>query len=252
MPKGQDATPTVCPHCGNTFHRSSHVAKCPDNPAIRATVAQLLTDASNGGCIVSEQTYTTRAQSCGLPVPCRQTLRNLHGSWDNVAVAFGLPDRTDKPPTLKVCEHCGQPCHPKVIAAHEAHCLHRPDVKALVRRYAEGDMPGVAVGIREYRDRVEVANRTAPKGQRAPAVQTLRQHLGVWAAIVNWCGLITEDQAIDRQSAIEVQKEIAQMAAERALLAQDAERAYMLPVLEVRPAPGLRVNGRECVRCVLR
>lgn len=172
------------------------------------------------------------------------------------------------------CPHCGKESTAAAMGRHIPVCISNPTnharYKALMTDYDD-----VGVTYSEYQARV------AEHG--APAVTSLCRMtgMGTWDDILAWFGLrpaVTPaavrtcpvcgktfkalgfahhyracgGNAEARQMAQEVRDETALIAYEARVLANEMAGGYGLAVAAILPAPGLHINGHECVRLVLR
>jgi hypothetical protein len=241
-----------CPHCAvefNTRVLTQHTRVCPDSPAVHAAIAAALPDRDKPGIALSAHRYGNNRVFHGAP--SATVLLAKWGTWAGVVAAFGLlppeDDYADRIANLhrpQTCPHCRRSFAASVLRRHADVCPENPAIRdAIIAAMQNEVYPGFAVSLAEYQERAV--------GKAVTNVKTLKQHFGSWRNTVAYYGLrlTTDAELLELRELAEMR---AQMAAERALLEQDAERAYLLPVLRVREMPGLRVNGRECVACVLR
>jgi hypothetical protein len=247
------AEATTCPHCGGTFSVPTikqHLRACPDAPTVHAAIAEALADPDKPGFALSAHRYNNRRVFLGAPGHTT-VLPRYGNTWAGVCEAFGLlppeDDYSERIANLhrpQTCPHCRRSFAASVLRRHADVCPENPALRdAIIAAMQNVAYPGFAVSLAEYQEHAAGAPITG--------VKTLKQHFGSWRNTVAYYGLrmTTDSELMELRELAEMR---AQMAAERALLAEDAARAYMLPVARVLPAPGLRVNGRECVRCVLR
>jgi len=143
---------------------------------------------------------------------------------------------------------------------HDSVCAKHPDIRARTLTALTSSVPGVGKTWKEY-------DRTY-RALRALSVPTLlRQYAPTWAGVLDAFGLEVPPDARKRRPArTEKQRRMtaqqreqaacddvaAQRAAARAVLDAERDRQYGIEVCRVVPEPGLRINGNECVRLILR
>jgi hypothetical protein len=228
-----------------------HERACPDNPVVREALALALADPNCPGYACSTRSYVNRRVFYSAPSIDVLILR--YKSWDVVCAEFGLIAPITGPNGKRtgagthpfaVCPHCGVKFRSSALGNHERTCPSREDLRAAIIALAEHpDMPGMAVSSAVYTERSQ--------GYAVPSRRTLELHFGTWHKAMLHFGLATQrnQEEIERRIMAEIQEERENV---RRILRTEREGAYGLAVLAVLPAPGLTVNGRECVRLVLR
>jgi len=172
------------------------------------------------------------------------------------------------------CPHCGKQTTAAALGRHAPVCLRNPVNRARIREQLTA-YDDVGVTYSEYSARIVE--------QGAPGVTTLRRLTGfdAWDDVLAWfdlqpavplanvrtcpiCGKTFKALGYAHHAAkcaggkeaaaiaAEVATETALIAYEARVLANEMTGGYGLSVAKVLPAPGVFVNGRECVRCVLR
>lgn len=245
---------TTCPHCNREISRRSlpqHVRVCPDNPPIHDAIAGAIADPYRPGYAVCTRVYKNQRVLYGAP--CVSTVLEHYGSWPESCIAYGLtPPDGDTPIRRGVdgrrekgeCPHCHREIGASMFGRHVAICPERSDLRDIIT--AALQHPDIAgAGVNQY------AYNVQSSGQSIPRRQTLIAHFGSWAQALHHYGLSTEldMQTIERTAMAEI------AAAEREarrIVSEERNGGYGLAVAKVKPAPGLRVNGRECVRLELR
>lgn len=235
MPRGLGAL-TPCRHCGVEFRAarlSSHEAKCPASPAVRAAIRAALTDPADPARAVPRAAYAEARLTTGAP--SHSLLLNRYGSWTAAAAAFGLKPPAAVRPTA-ACPHCQMAVAVNTLKTHAAACPERPGVQArLYEAVARPEVPGAAITETEYRERYE-------RGELDPALPSpysLLAHFGAWGGVCAWLGLRPA-----RDEELRAAQELAQAAAD-----QERVRAIMrqergprgLEVCRVRELPDGRV-----------
>jgi predicted RNA-binding Zn-ribbon protein involved in translation (DUF1610 family) len=267
-----------CPHCGKEAG-AQHFPACPKRPALRASILQLLTDVAHPGCAVSKREYEKRRIAAGVTACSDRGLITFYGSWPAACAAYGLKIEHGEKLRRKVCPHCGMESSRIRIAYHIGRCQNNPVVKeriiAALRSPAQNANEGEGATRAEY-------SRRADADDTLPSARTLTEHCGgTWDKVLAHYGLVLVKHSVmlecphcgrniarggwgmhakacaggtaeERAELGEVEKEEQARQSERRILADDAARAHSLAVARVKPAPGLRVNGRECVRLELR
>lgn len=167
-------------------------------------------------------------------------------------------ERTHNYPLI-ACPHCGREVPSNASDMHMSVCAHRPEMRARILAALTTDVPGVGARLKDY-DRARIAHGAAH------ATTPIRAYGGTWTAVLEAFGLVPWESPNKRtprtpqqarmtarqreQAAIE---DVAQMEADaRRVLAAEYDAAHTLKAYRVEPEPGLRVNGNECVRLMLR
>lgn len=161
---------------------------------------------------------------------------------------------------MTTCPHCGREVPRNMAAMHESVCAHRPEMKARILAALTSDVAGVGVKMSVY--------ERAAKSRGAPPVSTLLRNFGgTWLAVLESFGLDVPSDARKRRAArtpaqqrmtakqreaAAIEETDAERAIAQAVLREERDRQYGITVCRVDPEPGLRINGRECVRLVLR
>jgi hypothetical protein len=173
--------------------------------------------------------------------------------------------------TPATCPHCGKETTSAALGRHAPVCMRNPaNWSRLIAILTAED--GVGITYSEYEAMAERAD--------LPGITTLRRQTGTtsWDGILAAFGLESPEE-LERTCAkcgrtfkgrgyvlhegscggkrwvnlaTEVEQESAVIEHEAFILEKDAAIAHSLAVARVKPAPGLRVNGRECVRLELR
>jgi endogenous inhibitor of DNA gyrase (YacG/DUF329 family) len=173
--------------------------------------------------------------------------------------------------TPATCPHCGKETTSAALGRHAPVCMRNPaNWERMLALLTAEDGAGIT-----YSDYEALAERDG-----LPGITTLRRQTGTtsWDGILAAFGLVPQEEvertcpkcgrifrgrglALHEGScggkrwtnlATEVEQESALIEHEAHILEQDKMQAQCLPVRRVQPAPGLRVNGREVVRCELR
>jgi endogenous inhibitor of DNA gyrase (YacG/DUF329 family) len=173
--------------------------------------------------------------------------------------------------TPATCPNCGKETTSAALGRHAPVCMRNPDnwSRLLAILTAED---GIGITYSEYEAMVERDN--------LPAITTLRRQTGTtsWDGVLAAFGLVPQEElertcpkcgrifrgrglALHEGScggkrwvnlANEVEQESAIIEHEAHILEQDKLQAQCLPAYRVEPAPGLRINGRELVRSMIR
>lgn len=158
------------------------------------------------------------------------------------------------------CPHCGREVPGNMSDMHASVCAHRPAMKAAILATITSDVPGVGIPMQQYEKR-----RHAHGALHLSTL--LRNYGGTWPAVLDAFGLaLPEDQRKRRPARTEKQQRMtpaqreqaacadvaAQHAAMRSVLETERNRQYGIEVCRIVSEPGLRINGNECVRLVLR
>lgn len=238
-----------CPHCNVDVHVKSlsrHVRLCPDNPPVHEAIRECMTDPDAPGVQLSTPRYDARRVLYGVPQSALLEIR--YGNWTLAGQAFGLEPSAGRLGmhllTPSTCPYCGKTFACSVLHRHTATCPEKPELREAILAVMRSKIyPQFAALQIEYRE----AFSPIP----IPTLSSLRKHFGSWRNAVEYYGL----QLAPEGELMEL-REMAKIKAvadhEARLLREDEEHAGAFKVARMRPEPGLRVNGRECVRLELR
>lgn len=157
------------------------------------------------------------------------------------------------------CPHCGKEYSSNKFPHHVRICVDAPGTRDAIAAALESDTPGVGILEAEY--------RLISRGLGIPARSTLTRRYGTWGAVLAAFGLrypqrnaprtytattVTPRATLAQKEALAI-ADVAQLEADaRRTLAAEYDAAHTLHGYRVHDAPGLRVNGRPCVRVELR
>lgn len=155
--------------------------------------------------------------------------------------------------TQKVtCAYCNCDLWYGKLESHQDACIRNPAVESRLIAALTSDTPGVGVSCENY--------RLTYREKNAPAPATLNRHFGnAWGDVLAAFGLKVPARtyvrrqdartAVERQAEQDMDAWRNQM---REVVRSERYHLYGFTVCRITPEPGLRINGRECVRMELR
>jgi hypothetical protein len=255
-PVGTPMPRTTCPHCRRDVGNRHFDTMCPSHPDAQAVIGRLLANPAAPGVARSTTAYMEaraayQAVDGSVDVPNAVTLSRHYGTWPAACAHFGLITSS----AVRVdCPYCRQSFSGPQAAYHSDYCPDNPALRPLMwAALTDGCAPGEAVGVTEYSDR-RLTMTPMPPDENALCRWAGTYH---WEEVLAKLGLVRQRRTCrpavesERFKAVSAQVEMEAEAAARALAAERyGTRGFA--VCAVRDVPGLRINGRPAVACVLR
>jgi ssDNA-binding Zn-finger/Zn-ribbon topoisomerase 1 len=244
----------TCPYCGRVAGNKHIRGNCPAKPRVHEAVGRLIENPATPGIARSTSNYIAARVASGDPDAAGAAgLTNYYGSWAACCEHYGLSAPAD---TMTPCPHCHVEMRHPIMAFHMTVCLCNPTVyDAVYDALTAGCDDGEAIGQEEYIDYRAIYDDSLPGAQTIMDYANTRR----WGVALAKLGLVQRKRTYRRAVNLEEERATRAMAAiedERQqvqrILREERNGAYGLAVLAVKPAPGLRVNGKPCVVSVLR